>query len=173
MSFKQKNKDWKPATIKRYDNIKAILEEFEKEKAYKLTFNTITTKFYTEFTDFCMNKRGHINNTFSRNVGLFKTFMLWSLENGHTYKADFIKFKKKPKAITNQIALNKEDLQKLMLHDFKIKKLERVRDVFVFSCVTGLRFGELKLISKSNVVNESVLLREEKGFFLNFIKSAL
>jgi len=163
MSFKKKNKDWKPATIKRYDNIKTLLEDFEKEKSFKLTYNTITTKFYTEFTDFCMNGKGHINNTFSRNVGLFKTFMLWSLKNGYTYKADFINFKKKPRVITNQIALTKEDLQKIMMHDFKTKKLEKVRDVFVFSCVTGLRFGELKLISKSNVINDSVSLKEEKG----------
>ena len=58
-NLKNKNKDWKPATVKRYNNIKTLLEDFEKEKSYKLTFNTITTKFYTEFTYFCMNKRGY------------------------------------------------------------------------------------------------------------------
>lgn len=163
MTYKIKNKEWTTSTIKRYNNIKAILKEFEQKKKFKLTFNTITNKFYTEFTDFCMNDKGHINNTFSRNVGLFKTFMFWSLKNGYTYKAEFIDFKKKPRVLTNQIALKKEDLQKLMLHDFKSERLERVRDVFVFSCVTGLRFGELKLISKSNIINDSLLLKEEKG----------
>ncbi|WP_406683315.1 tyrosine-type recombinase/integrase [Seonamhaeicola sp. MEBiC1930] len=161
--FKKKNKEWSPSTVKRYDNIKAILEEFEKEKKYKLTFNTITNKFYTEFTDYCMNTKGHINNTFSRNVGLFKTFMFWSLKNGYTYKADFIEFKKKPKVVTNQIALKKEDLETLMLKDFESKRLEKVRDVFVFSCVTGLRFGELKLLSKNNISNGVFHLKEEKG----------
>jgi len=163
MNHKLKNKEWSTSTIKRYNNIKNILEEFEQEKKYKLTFSTITSKFYTEFTDFCMNQKGHINNTFSRNVGLFKTFMFWSLKNGYNYKADFINFKKKPRVVTNQIALKKEDLQKLMLQEFDSKRLERIRDVFVFSCVTGLRFGELKLISKTNVVNDSLLLKEEKG----------
>jgi len=163
MIYKIKNKDWGTSTIKRYDNIKNILEDFEKDRNYKLTFNTITIKFYTEFTDYCMTDKGHINNTFSRNVGLFKTFMLWSLKNGYTYKTDFISFKKKPRVVTNQIALKIEDLQKLMIQEYETKRLEKVRDVFVFSCVTGMRFGELKLISKSNIVNNNLLLKEEKG----------
>ncbi|MCG7501727.1 phage integrase SAM-like domain-containing protein [Tenacibaculum sp. Mcav3-52] len=85
MLFKQKNQEWSKATIKRYYNIKSLLEDFEKTKNYKITFNTINQKFYTEFTDFCMVHRGHINNTFTRNVGLVKTFLYWALKNGHTY----------------------------------------------------------------------------------------
>lgn len=163
MTYKKKNKDWSKATIKGYININNILKEFEQSRSYKLTFNSITDKFYTEFTDFCMNDKRHINNTFSRNVGLLKTFLFWALENGHTYKTDFVKFKKKPKVITNQIALKKEDLQILLKRDFETQRLERVRDVFIFSCVTGMRFGELKLISENNVHNETLLLKEEKG----------
>lgn len=162
-AFKIKNKEWSPATIKRYKNIKAHLENFEKARNYKLTFETITEKFYTEFTDYCMTEKGHINNTFSRNVGLLKTFLFWALKNGHTYKADFINFKKKPKVITNQIALRMEDLEKLIATKFETKKLERVRDVFIFSCVTGLRFGELKFVTKKTVQNRVLILKEEKS----------
>lgn len=163
MIDKQKNNEWSLATVKRYNNIKSILQEFETKRKYKLTFSTITTKFYTEFTDFCMNEKKHINNTYSRNVGLLKTFLFWALKNDYTYKADFINFKKKPRVITNQIALKKEDLQNLLEQDFTSKRLERIRDVFVFSCVTGMRFGELKFVSKNNINNETLYLKEEKG----------
>ena len=97
MIYKMKNKEWTTSTVKRYNNIKNILKEFEIKRRYKLTFNTMTSKFYTEFTDFCMDEKGHINNTYSRNVGLLKTFLFWALKNDYTYKADFINFKKKPK----------------------------------------------------------------------------
>ena len=89
--------------------------------------------------------------------------MFWSLKNGYTYKSEFIDFKKKPRVVTNQIALKKDDLEYLMSQQFETSRLERVRDVFVFSCVTGLRFGELKLISKTNINNDSLFLKEEKG----------
>jgi site-specific recombinase XerD len=163
MSFKQKNKEWSPATIKRYKNIKTHLEEFEKARNYKLTFDTITQKFYTECTDYCMTDNGHITNTYSRNVGLLKTFLFWALKNGHTYKADFINFKKKPKVITNQIALKKEDLENLLSKKMKTQKLERVKDVFIFSCVTGFRFGELKFVSKNTISGKTLILKEEKS----------
>lgn len=147
----------------RYKNIKTHLEEFEKAKKYKLAFDRITQKFYTEFTDYCMTDKGHINNTFSRNVGLLKTFLFWALKNEYTYKADFINFKKKPKVITNQIALKKEDLEHLLLTKMKTQKLERVKDVFIFSCVTGLRFGELKFVSKNTINGKILILKEEKS----------
>ncbi len=162
-TYKIKNKEWSESTVKRYENIKNILKDFEKSKSYKLTFNGITDEFYTEFTDYCMGDLGHINNTFTRNVGLLKTFLFWALKKGFTYKADFIDFKKKPKVITNQIALKKEDLEKLLNHNFESKRLERVKDVFIFSCVTGMRFGELKFISKNNIIGDVLLLKEEKG----------
>lgn len=163
MEFKQKNQEWSKATVKRYNNIKTLLEDFEKTKKYKITFNTINQKFYTEFTDFCMVNRGHINNTFTRNVGLVKTFLFWALKNGHTYKADFINFKKKPKVITNQVALRKEDLEILLKTEMPSNKLERVKDVFIFSCVTGMRFGELKFVSQNIIDGKTLLLKEEKG----------
>jgi integrase len=162
-TFKKKNQEWTASTISKYDNIKKMLEDFEKVKKYKITFDTITEKFYTEFTDFCMVNRGHINNTFSRNVGLLKTFLFWALKNNYTYKADFINFKKKTKVITSQITLKKEDLATLLKTKMNSNKLEKVKDVFIFSCVTGMRFGELKFVSKKNIDGKTLLLKEEKN----------
>lgn len=163
MDEKIKNKEWGQATIKRYNNIKNILQEFENERKYKLTFSTITKKFYSEFTDYCITSRKHANNTFSRNLRIIKTFLLWSLKSGYTYNEDFREFKRMKRVKTSHIALNKEDLQNLLRIEFKSKKIEHIRDVFVFSCVTGMRFGELKLISKNNIDNDHLNLKEEKG----------
>ena len=164
---KKKRHEWKKSTEKRYQNIRNLLESFQADTGYKLSFNSINSKFHSEFTHYCMHTKGHVNNTYSRNLGLFKTYMHWAYdrENGYTYNDDFKKFKKVPKVPTAQIALKKEDLQKLMDHEFEQnqKHLDRVRDVFVFSCVTGLRFGELKFISKSNVIGDNLHLKEEKG----------
>lgn len=162
MSIKIKLQEWSPATIKRYNNIKNILLNFEKTVAYKLTFATINEKFHADFTDYCMTDLQHINNTYSRNLGLFKTFMFWSLKNGYTYNNSFMSFEKKTKVVTKQIALTKSQLQKVIQFRFTNQKLERVRDVFVFSCVTGLRFGELRLFGKEDIENNSIVLKEEK-----------
>ena len=159
---KKKKMDWSLSTIKRYKNIKNILEEFVKAKGYKITFNSINDKFHTEFTDYCMNERNHINNTYTRNLGLIKTFLYWALDKGYTYNKSFVKFKKKKRVVTQQIALTLKDLEFIMAQKYDTSRLEKIRDVFVFSCVTGLRFGELKLINRENVNEDNILLKEEK-----------
>jgi len=52
---KKKNQEWKHSTVKRYKNIKNLLESFEKETRYQLTFNSINSKFHAEFTHYCMD----------------------------------------------------------------------------------------------------------------------
>ena len=159
---KIKGKEWSASTIKRYQNIRNILEKFETVKKYKLTFSKIDHSFHREFTSYCMDDLKHINNTYARNLGLFKTFMFWAKKNKYTFNDTFTEFKKVERVITNQIALTLEDLQKLIEHDFKSKSLEQVRDVFAFDCVTGMRFDELSLISKSNVSDTEIMLKENK-----------
>ena len=159
---KIKGKEWSASTIKRYKNIKNILENFEEAKKFKFTFSKINHTFHREFTAYCMDDLGHINNTYARNLGLFKTFMFWAKKNKYTFNETFTEFKKVERVITNQVALTIDDLNKLMSHEFESKKLEKVRDVFVFACVTGMRFGELSLITKSNVTDTEILLKEDK-----------
>lgn len=159
---KIKGKEWSASTIKRYQNIRNILENFEVAKKYKLTFSKIDHAFHREFTTYCMDDLKHINNTYARNLGLFKTFMFWAKKNKYTFNDTFAEFKKVERVITNQVALTIEDIEKLLNHEFESKKLERVRDIFVFACVTGMRFGELSLITKSNVTDSEILLKEDK-----------
>jgi integrase len=163
---------WTKGTKTRYQNIKNILERFEIAKNYPLTFNKIDENFHAEFTDYCLNTLSHVNNTYLRNLVFFKTFMNWSIDRKYTYNEKFKKFNKNEsgkgiikETATSQIALKLEDLNTIMNHKFKSKSLERVRDVFVFACVTGMRFGELSLISKSNVTESNIILKEEKGVF--------
>lgn len=162
MKEKQLLREWKPATVKRYTNIKNHLEGFEKEKKFKLTFSKINDRFYPEFTDYCYTTLGHNTNTFSRNVGLFKTFMFWAKKKNYTYNTLFTEFKKPERIITKEVALTLEQVQAIFEHQAANKSLERVKDVFVFQCLTGLRYGELKLISERNVENDTLCLKEEK-----------
>ena len=162
MTEKKKRKEWKPSTIKRYDNIKNHLKEFEKAKDYKLTFSKINDRFLTEFADYCYTTLDHNTNTYSRNLGLFKTFMFWALKKRYTYNESFQEFKKPERVVTEEIALTLDQVIAIFEHQAKTESLEKVKDVFVFQCLTGLRFGELALINKHNIKNEVLYLKEDK-----------
>lgn len=160
---KRMRKEWKPSTIKRYKNIKNLLLDFEKVTKYRLNFSSINNNFYSEFINFCYENKDHYTNTFNRNIGLFKTFMFWALDKKHTYNETFKEFKKPTKVLTREEALNFEDIKLLFNHSFNNIELEKIKDIFIFQSLTGMRFGELKLINIRNVNDrDCIVLKEEK-----------
>ena len=169
VAYKKDTIQWSKGTEKRYQNIKNHLKNFEEAKKYQLTFSKIDKIFYSKFSSYCLTDLEHINNTYLKNLGFFKTFMFWSIKNKYTYNNAFENFNNddngksiiKP-TLTKQIALTIEDLNKLMNHEFKSKKLEKSRDLFVFACVTGFRYGEMTSINRSNVTDNYIILKEEK-----------
>ena len=140
------------STLKRYKCNKTLLEDFESKANHKLSLGKFNDKTFNKFLKFCIEDRNHSANTVHRNVGLLKTFLLWALNKKYSYNNDFISFKKPPKFRTDEIALNYEQVEIIYNHDFtKNKRLEKVRDLFVFGCTTGMRFGNYSAISKSDI----------------------
>ncbi len=161
---KIKLKEWKPSTIKRYSNIKNLLLEFEKAYKYKLNFNRINKKFYTEFTDYCYEYKNHYTNTFSRNLGLIKTFMFWATKNEYNFNMAFIDFKKPQKVLTREEALSLEQVQEIHRYSCKTESAQKIKDIFIFQCLTGMRYGELKRINKRVISDKKcIVLKEEKN----------
>ncbi len=163
MDEKVKLKEWSKSTRKRYNNIKNIVLEFEDVKNYKLTFAKVNKKFFTEFTDFCYEYKDHYTNTFSRNVGLFKTFMFWSVDNGYCFNTAFKGFKKPQRVLTRQEALTMDQVK--TLHNFPCltEAKSKAKNVFIFQCLTGLRYSELALVNKRIITLDGCLfLKEDK-----------
>jgi len=151
-------------TIRRFKYNKKILIELEEKRKKKISFNQINKTFYNEFLKFCIEEKRHSSNTLRRNVGLLKTFLYWSLENNHTYKVDFQKFKAPKAQPTDEIALTQSDIDKVFEFDLsKNIKLERVRDLFILGCSTGLRISNYSKIRKQDIVNDSIQVRDEKN----------
>lgn len=140
------------STLKRYKCNKTLLENFEKDYKIKLTLGKFNDKLYNKFLKYCIEEKKHSANTVHRNVGLLKTFLLWTLNKKYTYNNNFIAFRKPAKFRTDEIALSYEQVELIYNYDFtKNKRLEKVRDLFVFGCTTGMRFGNYSTIAKSDV----------------------
>lgn len=152
------------STIKRYEYNKTILEDFQTKEKYKLSFNKINEEFYNLYIGYCISKRKHSANTLRRNVGLFKTFMNWAVENGYTYKVEFRKFKSPKPQATDEIALTLEQVREVYEFDFtENKKLERVRDLFVFGCSTGMRISNYSKIKKRDIEDGFIKVSDKKN----------
>ncbi|MCK5867524.1 MAG: tyrosine-type recombinase/integrase, partial [Mycoplasmataceae bacterium] len=98
------------------------------------------------------------------NIGLLKTFLNWALENNYTYKTYFKNFKTPKGQITDEVALTFDQVKEVYNHDFsENKKLERVRDLFVLGCSTGLRISNYSKINKNDISNGYINVNDKKN----------
>lgn len=152
------------STIKRYSYNKKLLKSFQDYLGKDLHFNLVNDTFYNQYINYCVTVKEHSVNTLSRNIGLFKTFLYWAFENNYTYKDDFKKFKNIKKEVTEEIALNLAQVKEAYDYDLSHKlRLERVRDLFVFGCATGMRYSNYSIITKSDIYNDHINVRDKKN----------
>lgn len=152
------------STKTRYEYNRNLLSEFQNYSKIKITLGNFNVKTYNEFIKYCVEVKDHSANTIHRDIGLLKTFLYWALNKKYTYNNDFINFQKPPKFRTDEIALNYQQVDEIYNHDFSNnKRLERVRDLFVFGCVTGLRFGNYSRITKDDIEGDFIRVVDMKS----------
>ena len=159
--FKVKEGNWTRSTTQRYKMIHKLLKEFEKFYGF-IDLELIDETWFAEFKNFCEIIKSHQVNTLGRNLGLLKTFLNYCLKKGFITNSVF---KEVPvrREITKQIALSKDDIKQLSGVDLSNNsRLERVRDIFLLGCYTGMRYSDFKRIKASNVSDNLITIREVK-----------
>lgn len=151
-------------TIKRYEYNKKLIFDFEQSRNKKIHFNQIDKSFYNSLVEYCIKEKSHSANTLRRNIGLFKTFLYWSLEGGYTYKTDFQKFKAPKAQQTDEVALSLEQVQEVFEFDLnKEPRLEKVKDLFVFGCATGMRISNYSKVQKKDIQGDFIKVHDQKN----------
>ena len=142
-----------PGTIKCYVTLKNLLSSFEEYAGKKIQFESIDFEFYTDFTEYLQNKRLLKKNTISKHIRTLKTIMREALDSDYHTN---IKFSSRrfsaPNELTTAMYLNESELSELFsLNLTDTPGLERVRDLFIVGCYTGLRFSDLQHVTKKNI----------------------
>lgn len=125
-----------PAKHSRYTTIIDRLHTI----APQLTWGDINMKLYDKIL-----KWYHANdygvNTIGRHITYFKTFFTWAAQRGYLKDLQFQNFKSFSRE-SEVIYLNETELQQVATAPMKTDQLDRVRDLFVFMCYTGLRHSD-------------------------------
>jgi site-specific recombinase XerD len=153
-------------TTKAYQNALNHLKDYCKDKNCKIDFESIDMSFYNSYTKYLIEDIDLAQNTVGNNIKNLKVFMTEAYERGYHKNLEFRsrKFKKTTEE-TDKIYLNIDELDKIYKHDFSAnKKLERVRDLFIIGCFTGLRFSDFTQLSKDNILeNNKIKIRTQKN----------
>jgi site-specific recombinase XerD len=137
-------------SIQKYNTVFDTITEFGKK--YHLTFDSIDKNFYSKFVAYLNKKKYSLNNV-GKYIQVVKTFLTYATENGYNSNL-FFKSKqfKAYKVPGFSIYLDESEISAIYQKEFSEEPhLERVRDLFVVGCWTGLRFSDFSDIKPENI----------------------
>lgn len=147
-------------TLKTYITTFKHLSEFNIKRKKGIDFNTIDLDFYGEYTEFLMRgQKTHprtgkpvplnlSTNTIGKHIQIIKLIMNEATEKelntNLSFKSKrFVTIREK----SDSIYLPENEVKEIELLDLsKDKRLERVRDLFLIGCYTGLRYSDYSIL---------------------------
>jgi len=145
-------KEYAVGTLKRFMSSQAALEAFIESK-YKLKdipIRNLTYQFITEYEFFLKSVRGTQHNTAMGNIKKLKKIVRQCVANDWLDKDPFMSYKVKIRD-TNRTYLTEEELNNVIEKKLSTERLRLVRDVFVFSCYTGLAYCDVEKLTPSDI----------------------
>ncbi|WP_299097958.1 site-specific integrase [uncultured Winogradskyella sp.] len=144
--------DIKQLTWNKFYYIKNDMSEFIKWKYNRNDYplKKLNHHFLIEL-EFYYKTVKHLKQiTINKKVQRFKKVIRVAVAENYLDKNPFILHK--PKTVKKEVVfLNTEELSKLENHVFTQKRLQLVKNLFVFSCYTGLPYRELMNLKHSNI----------------------
>ena len=146
-------KDYSFRTLQRYKTTKKHLAKYNKESFGLVDYplKKIDVKYINGFIYFLKAEQNLSHNSALKYVAYFKKIIRVAFANGWLDKDPFYNFKLRPQTIDKEF-LSNDELVKLIQCDFSIQRLEHVRDVFIFSCYTGLAYVDVEKLIEDDIV---------------------
>ena len=151
--IKYKGKDKSISSLNNYAAVLKHLRDFEKDAATKVDFETINLDFFYSYVNYLKTVKKLAVNSIAKDISILKVFMGEAVDLEYT---ENMKFKHRKFAYneedTDHVYLTEKDLDKLYHAEIGNKKLEQVRDLFVFGAWVGLRYSDFSNIKPENIV---------------------
>jgi integrase len=147
-------------TIKKHKTSQARLGEFIKRYNPKLLLKDVDVDFYDNYIEYLTFEKEYAVNTINKYIACLKVYLNEANRKGfHIKLEDFIK----PSEESDNVYLTKDELYQLYEFDLKDNPLlEKVRDLFVIGCWTGLRFSDLTSLSKDSIRYNTIAIKTQK-----------
>lgn len=146
---------WQYSTIQKFNTLGEHIKNWKAQPR----FEDFSEKGLTAFLTFLREKENLSNETIVKQFANLKWFLRWALRNNYHKSTVFENYK--PKLATTKkkiIFLTIDEIRKLKACELPENKayLERVRDVFIFCCFTGLRHSDVYNLRRSDVKDDHI-----------------
>ena len=147
--------DWTDSTYEKFAAVKNHLMNFRDG----LTFDFFDEKGLNDYVTYLRDVKEMRNSTIGKQLSFLKWFLRWAFKKGLHQNNAYDSYKPKLKSTQKKIIfLTWEELNKLREFEIPAAKqaLDRVRDVFLFQCFTGLRYSDVFNLRKSDIKGDHI-----------------
>jgi len=147
--------DWTDSTYEKFSAVKNHLMNFRTE----LTFDFFDEKGLNDYVTYLRDVKEMRNSTIGKQLSFLKWFLRWAFKKGLHQNNTYDSYKPKLKSTQKKIIfLTWEELNKLREFEIPAAKqaLDRVRDVFLFQCFTGLRYSDVFNLRRSDIKGDHI-----------------
>ena len=157
--------EYAPGTLERYQTSLKHTKDFLlwKYNISDINIEKIDHSFIMEYEFYLRSVRKCANNTAVKYIKNFHKIINQCLANGWLNKDPFANYKAKIKEVTREFLTEKE-IETILNKRFVSERLELVRDIFIFSCFTGLAYIDVKQLTLDNI---SLGIDGDKWIFKN------
>ncbi|POY36473.1 recombinase [Solitalea longa] len=161
--------EFAPGTLERYKTaLKHTVDFLDwKFNVSDMDIRNVDHAFITEYEFYLRSVCKCSNNTAVKYIKNFGKIIRICIANGWLDRNPFVNYKAKVKEV-ERVYLSEEELQGLMKKDFRNERLDLVRDIFLFSCFTGLAYVDVKKLTLHNI---STGIDGEKWIFTHRTKT--
>lgn len=147
-------------TLNKYIKAREYLYRYIKDKYNKedIDISQITPQFIDNHYLFLLNYMQ--NNSALKIMKRLKRIIQIALDEGYI-KVNPWKFKGS-ETPTNKRPLSNEEIEKIKSANLFVDRLNKVRDLFLFQCYTGLAYADMKNLKESDIHNDMIVIYRQK-----------
>lgn len=145
-------KDYSPTTLKRYKTSLEHTRKFIEWKYSKadIEVSKLNYEFISSYSLWLKSVRNCNQNSAMKYLGNFIKIVHVCLKNGWLSKDPFLGFKLSKHEVERPF-LTEQELQLIMSRNYEASRLNYVKDIFIFSCYTGLAYADVQKLKRSEI----------------------
>ncbi|MDG1715905.1 site-specific integrase [Lacinutrix sp.] len=124
-----------------------------KYKVNDIKLKTLKSTFLEHYEYYLKTEKNLKQSTLNKVIQRFRSAIKYAISEDYLDKDPFMLYKAK-RVKKEVVFLSSEQLKILEDKTFKIERIQKVKDMFVFCCYTGLGFTEMKHLKKKDISKE-------------------
>jgi integrase len=122
--------------------------QYKKSDTY---LNDLDHLFLTNFEYYLKSQLKNAHNTAMKDIKNLKKILNEAVQNYWLNKNPFTNYKCTHKKVNREVLTN-EEITIIENKDFKIERMQHVKDLFIFSCYTGLSYADVMKLTPKNIM---------------------